>query len=424
MDDSMEEKQARRRIEPTISDGKRYRRAARRAWAGWRAAIVTCVIAGATDAGAGSAEAIWGRIGPLFTPPPQYANDYGAYRSMLTFDDGTPVRTPADWQRRRQEILDRWHELLGAWPPVIEHPKVEILETTTRENFVQQRVGCAWVPGQLTEGYLLVPPGEGARPAVLAVYYDPETSAGIPGPDGRSRPLRDFAYQLTRRGFVTLSIGPSAALAAKTYSIYYPDKDNARLQPLSALACAAANAYHVLAERSEVDPRRVGVLGHSFGGKWAMFASCLYDKFACAAWSDGGIVFDNANPSVNYWEPWYLGYQPGPWRKRGLITAANPAAGLYPRLMAEGRDLHELHALMAPRPFLVSGGAVDTPRQWRALNRTIQVNELLGCRNRVAMSNRDGHSPTPESNEQIYLFFEHFLKRDPSTDQGPEHGTP
>lgn len=23
-----------------------------------------------------------------------------------------------------------------------------------------------------------------------------------------------------------------------------------------------------------------------------MFASCLYDKFACAAWSDPGIVFD------------------------------------------------------------------------------------------------------------------------------------
>jgi hypothetical protein len=35
----------------------------------------------------------------------------------------------------------------------------------------------------------------------------------------------------------------------------------------------------------------------------------------------------------------------------------------------------------------------------------------LGCENRVAMTNRPGHGPTEESNEQMYLFFEHFLKK-------------
>jgi hypothetical protein len=31
----------------------------------------------------------------------------------------------------------------------------------------------------------------------------------------------------------------------------------------------------------------------------------------------------------------------------------------------------------------------------------------------VAMTNRAGHSPTEESNEQLYLFLEHFLKPGP-----------
>ena len=44
------------------------------------------------------------------------------------------------------------------------------------------------------------------------------------------------------------------------------------------------------------------------------------------------------------------------------------------------------------------------------LNHAIAVNRLLGYENRVAMTNRRGHSPTEESNEQLYLFFEHFLK--------------
>ena len=43
----------------------------------------------------------------------------------------------------------------------------------------------------------------------------------------------------------------------------------------------------------------------------------------------------------------------------GVPAEANPRTGPYARLRAEGRDLHELHALMAPRPFLVSGGSYE-----------------------------------------------------------------
>jgi hypothetical protein len=44
------------------------------------------------------------------------------------------------------------------------------------------------------------------------------------------------------------------------------------------------------------------------------------------------------------------------------------------------------------------------------LNHLLAVNQLLGRTNRVALTSRPEHTPTPESNEQIYAFFEHFLK--------------
>ena len=140
-----------------------------------------------------------------------------------------------------------------------------------------------------------------------------------------------------------------------------------------------------------------------------MFASCLFDKFACAAWSDAGIVFQDDRPSINYWEPWYLGWHPRPWRKRGLVTAENPAHGLYPMLREEGRNLHELHVLMAPRPFLVSGGSEDPPERWRVLSHSLEVNRLLGHGDRVAMTNRPDHAPNEESNRVLVAFFEHWL---------------
>ena len=158
-------------------------------------------------------------------------------------------------------------------------------------------------------------------------------------------------------------------------------------------------------------PKRIGVVGHSYGGKWAMFASCLYDKFACGVWSDPGIVFDEKRGNVNYWEPWYLGYEPKRERKPGIPTEKNPRTGAYKQLIESGHDLHELHALMAPRPFLVSGGSEDRPERWKALNHVVAVNNLLGRKDRVAMTNRKGHTPTEESNELIYLFFEQELKK-------------
>lgn len=347
----------------------------------------------------------WQRIAPHFSPPKQFANDLGDYRSPLRFADGRLVRSADDWKKRRSEFVKQWQDLLGHWPPLITDPKVEVLESTRRENFQQLRIRFKWTPDEFTTGYLLIPDGDTPRPAVVTVYYEPETAIGLKVPD------RDFAYQLARRGFVTLSLGTTAATQAKTYSLYYPSIEKAEVQPLSMLAYAAANAWHVLASRPEVDAKRIGIVGHSFGGKWAMFASCLFEKYACAVWSDPGIVFDEARGSVNYWEPWYLGYHPRPWRKRGLITKENPARGLYPKLVADGRDLHELHALMAPRPFLVSGGSEDPPRRWAALNHTVAVNRLLGHSNRVAMTNRPKHSPNDESNAQIYAFFQHFLER-------------
>ena len=345
----------------------------------------------------------WARLAPHFSPPKEFDGQYGSYRSPLKFADGSLVRTAEDWKRRRDEIQKQWTELLGTWPALIEKPQVEMLESIHRDNFTQHRIRFRWTPQEFTTGYLLIPDGAGKRPAVLTVYYEPETAVGLKGE------LRDFAYQLARRGFVTLSVGTTEASAMNTYALYYPNIDEARVQPLSMLAYAAANAWYVLASRPEVDADRIGVVGHSFGGKWALFAGALFDRFAAVAVSDPGIMFDT-DPNVNYWEPWYLGWHPRPWRTPGVITPTNPGRGLYPKLLEQGRDLHELQALLAPRPFLVSGGQVDPPKRWEALNHLVSINDVLKQKNRVGMTNRPQHSPNLESNGVIYAFFEHFLR--------------
>lgn len=341
-------------------------------------------------------------LAPFFQPPAKYANDYGSYRSVLKFNDGTPVKNAADWAKRRQEILTTWHGLMGAWPAMVEKPKVEVLAEEKREQLTQQHIRLQIAPDRTTEdAHLLIPPGKGPFPGVVVVFYESKTGIGL----GKAA-FRDFAYQLAKRGFVALSLGSDP-------NTYYPSKEKCQIQPLSFHAYVAANCYNALANRPDVDAQRIGIVGHSYGGKWAMFAACLYDKFAATAWSDGGIVFDEQRSNVNYWEPWYLGHDPSvPQRMRGIPNDKNPRTGPYKKMIADGRDLHELHALMAPRPFLVSGGSEDFPARWQALNHTVAVNKLLGQTNRVAMTNRPDHNPNAESNEQLYRFMERMLKKD------------
>jgi hypothetical protein len=329
----------------------------------------------------------------------------------LKFVDGTLVKTPQDWSRRRQEILATWHRRLGDWPPLVERPTLNRLESLQRDGYTQHHVHVQVSPeGQVADGYLLVPAGPGPFPAVLVPFYEPLTSIGQ-GTKGQG--THDYGLQLPRRGFVTLSIGTPGSvekIGADTRQLLVEAGVQQRRQPLTLLAYAAANCHTALAQMPEVDPARIGIIGLSYGGKWSMFASCLYDKFACAVWSDPGIVFNERDSNVNYWEPWYLGYDPGKQRKPGIPSADNPRTGLYKELIEAGEDLVDLHALMAPRPVLVSGGVQDPARNWQALNHLAAVNDVLGRKHRVAMTARATHVPTAAALELELAFLEYWLK--------------
>jgi hypothetical protein len=355
--------------------------------------------------------ALWQKLEAYFHPPADFAGQLGPYRSPLKFADGSVAKTPDDWARRRQEILATWHQRLGPWPALIERPAVKTLETVERDGYVEHHVQVQiFADGRVADGYLLVPKGQGPFPAVFVPFYQPLTSIGR---TEKGRGTHDYGLQLVRRGFVTLSIGTPGWEQKET--------DNTRelldnlgiefhAQPLTILSYVAANCHTAMSQMANVDPKRIGIIGLSYGGKWTMFASCLYDKFACAVWSDPGIVFNEKNSNLNYWEPWYLGYEPGMQRKPGVPSADNPRTGLYKKLVEAGEGLLDLEALIAPRPVLDSGGTEDPPENWRALNHLVAVNDLLGYKNRVAMTARPRHVPTPEALELELAFLEYWLK--------------
>src|SRR5690606_34036649 len=146
--------------------------------------------AGSQSSSAKSKKKLWKEIEPYFEPAPDFKNEFGDYRSPLKFYNGSTVASPQDWKKRREEITTQWHKMMGEWPKIITDQEFEYIESTERENIVQQKIRFKWLPNHYTEVYLLVPEGKGKIPAVITVFYEPHTAIGL------GKPNRDFAFQL------------------------------------------------------------------------------------------------------------------------------------------------------------------------------------------------------------------------------------
>ena len=138
---------------------------------------------------------------------------------------------------------------------------MDVFGESRRETFTQRRVRLEVAPGQSHRGLAARTRGPRAVPGGVVPFYEPETSVGLKG-----APEHEFARQLTHAGFVTRSIGTPAGDA------WRPNRAGVAAQPLSYYAYVAANAWTALAALPGVDAARIGVVGHSYGGKWSMFA--------------------------------------------------------------------------------------------------------------------------------------------------------
>jgi hypothetical protein len=111
-------------------------------------------------------------------------------------------------------------------------------------------------------GTLTLPPTPGPHPAVLLITGS--------GPQDRNettsghRPFLVWSDFLTRRGFVTLRLDDRGVGDSTGRLLDSTDEDFAR----DALA-----AVNLLKRRKEVDPRRIGLIGHSEGGVVAPLAA-------------------------------------------------------------------------------------------------------------------------------------------------------
>ena len=183
-----------------------------------------------------------------------------------------PVTSPADWQQRREHILANMQLVMGPLPNASRKVPLDlqVVETVDLGKVVRKKIAFVPEKGDRVPAYLLVPKGRSRRgPAMLCLHQTVAIGKAEPAGLGNNPDLR-YALELANRGYVTLA----------------PDYPNFGEYEFDAYAHGYASAtmkgiwnhiraVDLLQSLPEVDPERIGVIGHSLGGHNAMFVAAL-----------------------------------------------------------------------------------------------------------------------------------------------------
>jgi dienelactone hydrolase len=221
-------------------------------------------------------------------------------------------------------------------------PDLEPLERVDRDGYEQRLVRYAGVDGDEVRAYLLVPAGDGPFGGVVVhhqhnseYHLGKSEVAGLAG-----NPLQAFGPALARRGLVVLapdSIGfeNRGSDGPRHFNEMAYRLVRGRLLMTTVLGDASL-ALAALLARPDVDPARVGALGHSYGGSTTLFQAALDERvrFACAS-----------GAACTY-------------RRRMADGTGIELAQVVPGILAVA-DMDDLVAMIAPRPLLLVSAPED-----------------------------------------------------------------
>jgi dienelactone hydrolase len=313
-----------------------------------------------------------------------------------------------DWERHRTDWSGAVDQLLGELTDVApSSPDMEVVETQEETACTARLLRYRLTDREWGHAWLLTPHGvTEPRPAIIALHQTvPWGKAEPVGLEGD--PALAYGRDLAERGYVVLApdaIGFGDRATGKQGALYHSAADffgtHRQGSVMLKMAFDAQRAVDLLATLPEVDPQRIGCIGHSHGGYGTLFAM-LYEPRIKAGVISCGITAYRTDPFPDRW-----------WRKTALI----PRLGLYEGDMPSTPfDFHQLVALVAPRPLFVSAALGDsifpnTGGMSQLLERARAVYRLYGAGSHLKQWIFQGSHRFPrESKTRAYRMFEETL---------------
>lgn len=328
---------------------------------------------------------------------------------------GGSVDDAADWERRRAEILKNMEKVMGNLPSFADLPPLDVqVDDTLAENeYTRYSLRFTAARNETVPAYLYIPTRSQKReklPAMLALHGTGE--AGKQLVDGKS-PLanRALAKELAQRGYVVIAPDyPSMGDLAD----YDFEKDRYASGTMKAIF-NHMRCVDLLQSLPEVDPERIGVIGHSLGGHNAMFAGAFDTRLKVIVSSCGWTLFDyydiGEEASRKY------GGRLGPWAQDRYMPRLRDEYGLDTERIPF--DFNEVIAALAPRSFFSNSPVNDSNFDVEGVREGIasarEVYRLFNAEQNLQVRHPEaGHDFPREVRLEAYRYIDAVLRHTPN----------
>lgn len=297
-------------------------------------------------------------------------------------------------------IRQRWREALGIASDEAPRGELTLMTTFSHAEFDAELYRQDNGAGTYQRVMMVFPKQmKTPLPAVVVPFYFPEAMLGFDPANGEM--LENYQgvemmLHLVRRGYI--------AASADAYHLTYIESDKARgdfsrwqdaanalrkdhpqWSGIGKLVRDTMLLIDAVAADARVDASRIGIAGHSLGGKMAFYTGCLDDRIQAILASDFGIGWEQ----TNWRDDWYWG-------------------DAVDRLIEAGMDHADLLSSAAPKPFCLLAGEYDDETSGVTMRRADGYS--LDDERLMLIHHATGHRPPMWALEQGYDFLDRWLK--------------
>ncbi len=338
----------------------------------------------------------------LQIPPPFYKDKLNLLYYINELGNICEINNLSEWNIRKNHILQNMLLVMGPLPDRSQLPPLD-LEVESTEDMGTYRRKKIWFNAEKNDrlpAYLLVPKDiQGKRPAIVCLHQTIDIGKGSPVGIGDA-PNRHLAKELAERGYVV--IVPD-----------YPGFGDYKID-VYAMGYASATAKGIgnhqrcidlLETMEEVDPSRIGAIGHSLGGHNTLFLGAFDKRVKVMVTSCGFTSMKK-----------YYGGDLRGWSHKGYMPRIMEKYQANPDLLPF--DFSEILGTLAPRPVFINAPLHDDNFEvtgvYDCVNSAKKIYSLYKAEENLKAVHPDcGHDFPPEIREQAYRFLDKHLNWTP-----------
>jgi len=326
------------------------------------------------------------------------------HNSHLSKEREDKLKTIADWTRQRQEILERMQLVMGQLPDRTNLPDldVRIVECITEEKFTRIKLSFVAEPNDRIPAYLFLPKNKETVRSAAILALHPTTTSGKDKPaglDGKAN--QHYGLELAKRGYVVLVPDYPSFGEYKDYNFQTDRYVSGTMKGIfNHMRC-----IDFLQTRREVDPERIGAIGHSLGGHNSIFVGAFDSRIKVIVSSCG-------------WTPFH-DYQKGDirgWTAEKYMPRLKDVYKLDPDQVPF--DFYGVISTLAPRAFLSNSPLHDTNFDVAGVKKAIpvarKVYDIYDAGDKLQVRYPDcKHEFPDEVREEAYIFIDTILQHSP-----------